>query len=188
MSKLHYIIVLIVVLVIATLTYQLSTSVDETTETADPNLRHDPDYFISEFKATMYDPAGKANYRLTAEHLEHFPDDDTVEAEKLKLEYIDPSQQLWQVTAEHAVGYENTEILDMSKNVRIVLEATNPDKNLVLTTDKIRVDIPKKLATTDARVKIVGKNSNINATGMDINLENGTLTLRSQAQGQYVPK
>lgn len=188
MSKLHYIIVLIVVLVIATLTYQLSTSVDETIETADPNLRHDPDYFISEFKATMYDPTGKANYRLTAEHLEHFPDNDTVEVKMLKLEYIDPSQQLWRVTAEHAIGYENSEILDMSTNVRIVREATNPEQNLVLTTDKIRVDIPNKLATTDARVKIVGKNSNINATGMDINLKKGTLTLRSQAQGQYVPK
>ena len=187
MGKLHYIIILIVVLTIATLTYQLSTSVDESADISDPNLRHDPDYFISNFKATMYDKSGAANYRMTAQHLEHFPDNDTIEVQNIMVEYIDTTQQVWQATSDNAIGYENTEILHLSGNVKIQLQTPNPDKNLILVTDKLRIDFIAKQASTDSKVKITGKNSKIDATGMDINLDSGTLTLKSQARGQYVP-
>ncbi len=188
MGKLHYIIVLIVVLAIATLTYQLSTSVDETADLTDPSLRHDPDYFISEFKATMYDQSGVARYRLAAKHLEHFPDTDTIEVQDPRVEYIDPTRQVWLATSDYGIGYENTEILKLSGNVKIVSNNPDPDKNLVLETDKLTITFAKKQASTDTRVKIIGKNSTITSKGMDVNLDTGILTLKSQARGRYVPK
>jgi len=187
MSKLHYIIVLIVVLAIATLTYKLSTSVDKTADAPDPSLRHDPDYFISDFKATMYDKSGTAKYHLAAQHLEHFPDNDTVEILHPKVEYIDKTKQVWQATSDSGIGYENTEILHLSGNVKIINNSPDPDKNLVLETDKLMIEFTKKKASTDTRVKITGKNSTIKSKGMDVNLDTGILTLKSQARGQYVP-
>lgn len=187
MNKLHYIIVLILVLIIATLTYKLSTSVDKPTAETDPNLRHDPDYFISNFKASMYDKSGAANYRITAQHLEHFPDTDTIEIQHLIIEYIDTVQQVWQATSETGIGYKNTEIMHLSGNVKIQRQTPDPDQLLVMETDKLHIDFTKKFASTDAKVKITGKNSTINAIGMDVNLETGTLSLKSQARGHYVP-
>lgn len=187
MGKFHYIAVLIVVLAIATLTYQLSTSIEQAEDTTDPSLRHDPDYFISNFKATMYDKSGAANYLMTAQHLEHFPDNDTVEAQQLMVRYFDTTKQVWQASSSTAIGYKNIETLQMSGNVKIERQTNNPDKNLLLETDELRIDFKLKLASTDTKVKIIGKNSTINATGMDINLDKGTLTLKSQARGQYVP-
>ena len=96
MGKLHYIIVLIVVLIIATLTYKLSTSFEQAEDTADPNLRHDPDYFIKDFTATMYDKSGAASYYMTAQYLEHFPDNDTIEAKQIMVQYFDVDRQVWQ--------------------------------------------------------------------------------------------
>lgn len=187
MSKFHYIIVLILVLIITTLTYRLSTSVDKPTAATDPSLRHDPDYFISDFKATMYDKSGAANYRITAQHLEHFPDTDTVEIQHLIVEYIDTTQLVWQATAEAGIGYKNTEIMHLSGNVKIKRQTPDPDKNLVMETDKLRIDFANRRASTDTKVKITGKNSTINAIGMDVNLDTGTLSLRSRARGHYVP-
>lgn len=187
MGKLHYIIVLLVVLVIATLTYQLSTSIEQAGDTADPNLRHDPDYFISNFEATRYDKSGAANYIMTAQHLEHFPDNDTIEAKQIMVKYIDPTRQVWQLASNDAIGYKDIENLHMSGNVKIDRQTENPAKNLILETDELQIDFKTKQARTDTKVKITGKNSTINATGMDIDLDMGTLTLKSQARGQYVP-
>ncbi|MGD8784947.1 MAG: LPS export ABC transporter periplasmic protein LptC [Thioalkalispiraceae bacterium] len=188
MGKVHYIIVLIVVLAIATLTYQLSTSVDKSIETTDPSLRHDPDYFISNFKATMYDKDGAANYHMNAEYLEHFPDTETLEVKKIEVVYIDQTQQTWRVTADTGIGYEKTEILHVAGNVKVHRITPDPEKNLLLETQRLRIDFPAKLADTESEVKITGKNSTINAVGMDINLVDGTMTLRSEARGQYVPR
>ena len=187
MNKLHYIIVLIVVLAIATLTYKLSTSVDETADITDARLRHTPDYFISDFRATMYDKSGTASYRLAAQHLEHFPSDDRIEVQQPRVEYIDKYGQVWLATAASGTGYKETEILQLSGNVKIIRNNPDPDKNLLLESDNLTISFTKKQASTDSRVKISGKNSTISSTGMDINLESGVLILKSQARGQYVP-
>ncbi len=187
MSKLHYIILLIVVLAIATLTYQLSTNVEETTDTSDPKERHDPDYFIGDFIATMYDAKGLASYFIKANYLEHFPDDDTIEIKDLEVNYFDKERQTWITTSNKGVGYENIEVLQLSGEVKIENQPDNPDNKLVVLTDELRIDFKKRQATTDSKVKILGKNSTINAIGMDINLNNGTLKLKSQARGHYAP-
>ncbi len=187
MSKLHYIILLIVVLAIATLTYKLSTTLEDTVEVTDPKLRHDPDYFIGDFVATMYDNKGLASYFIKANYLEHFPDDDTIKITDLKINYHDKQKQTWVTTSKDGIGYENIEVLHLSGDVKIENQPENPDKKLVLLTDQLRIDFKARQATTDSKVKILGKNSTINANGMDIDLDTGTLHLKSQARGHYVP-
>ena len=187
MSKLHYIIILIVVLAIATLTYKLSTTVEDTTSTQDPKLRHDPDYFIGDFIATMYDANGLANYFIKAKYLEHFPDDDTIEISELEINYNDKDNQTWTTTSQKGIGYENIHVLHLSGDVKVENQPKDPSKKLVLLTDELRIDFNTRQAVTETKVKILGKNSTINAIGMDIDLINGTLNLKSQARGHYVP-
>jgi len=187
MSKLHYIIVLFIVLAIATLTYKLSTTIERTVSTADPELRHDPDYFISDFTATMYNEKGFANYYIKAQHLDHFPDDDTIEVKQLEIEYRDNENQTWIATSNEGIGYENIEILHLSGNVIIENHPINMGKKLILHTDKLRIDFKRRHANTETKVKILGINSTIRAVGMDIDLNSGILTLKSRARGRYVP-
>jgi len=187
MSKLYYIILLIIVLTIATLTYKLSTNVEDAISTSDPELRHDPDYFIGDFIATMYDPKGKANYNIKAVYLEHFPDDDTIEIKDLKINYHDKDKQTWVTTSKEATGFKNIEVLHLTGDVKIENQPKDPNKKLVMLTDQLHIDFKTRLATTDSKVKILGKNSTIDAIGMDIDLNNGMLNLKSKAQGQYVP-
>ena len=187
MSKIHYIILLVIVLVIATFTYKLSTNIEQTSSRPDPELRHDPDYFIGDFIATMYDAKGLASYTISAKYLEHFPDDDTIEIKDLKINYHDKDKQSWSTTANNGIGYKNIEVLHLSGEVRIENLSDNPDKKLVLMTDELRIDFRTRLATTDSKVKILGKSSTINAIGMDLDLNSGKLNLKSQARGHYVP-
>ena len=118
MGKYRYIFVLLIVLIITIFTRWLLTSVDQSTELEDRAKRHHPDYFIRNFDAVVYDGTGKSDYRLIANHLEHFPDDDTMAIEVLRLIYFDESNQEWVTTSDRGTAYKDIQLLKLVNNVK----------------------------------------------------------------------
>jgi lipopolysaccharide export system protein LptC len=51
----------------------------------------------------------------------------------------------------------------------------------------LKIDLLQGLASTDNEVKIVGKNSNIDATGMLIEFDAGKLTFNARTRAEYAP-
>lgn len=47
------------------------------TGTPGPQILHEPDYTIDDFIGNVMDARGERKYRLTAQRLTHYPDDDT---------------------------------------------------------------------------------------------------------------
>ena len=187
MSRFRYLLVLLLVLVITIFTRWLLTSVEEPAEPGTQNIRHDPDYFISNFTATIYDPQGKPNYHLIAKHLEHFPDDDTIEISSLQLEYTDSSNQAWIALSDRGTADKNLEVLRMTNNVKVVRNTHDPNKIMTLHANDLEFDFLKRIALTDSEVKIVGKNSTIESTGMHIDFDAGIITFNARARAHYAP-
>jgi lipopolysaccharide export system protein LptC len=188
MNKFYYLLVLIIVLAIALISRWLLTTVEAPTSTVGPEVRHDPDYYLENFKLTLYQPNGEPAYYLTADFMNHFPDDDTMAFKKLQIEYHGEDKQDWITTANEATAYQNIEVMHLSGDVQIHRQTQQPEQAITITTDSLRINFPKKHASTTAEVKIVGKNSSINAKGMDADLLAGRLVLMSDARGHYVPK
>jgi lipopolysaccharide export system protein LptC len=188
MNKFYYVLVLVVVLAIALISRWLLTTVETPTGRVAPEERHDPDYFLENFKITMYQPNGEPAYHLDAAYMNHYPDDDTMTLQKLKVDYRDDNNQTWITTANEGTAYENIQVMQLDGDVHIYQQTQQPDQAITVTTDALRLDFPNKRATTEAEVKIVGKNSSIVAKGMEVDLAAGQLTLLSEAQGHYVPK
>ena len=120
--------------------------------------------------------------------MNHFPDDDTMALKNLRIEYHDVENQTWITTAQQATAYENIEVMHLTGDVQIHRQTPQADQAITINTDSLHIDFPKKHASTDAEVKIVAKNSSINAKGMDVDFGAGHLTLLSEARGHYVPK
>jgi len=188
MTKFHYLLVLLVVLAIALISRWLLTTVEAPTGRITTEERHDPDYFLENFKVTIYQPNGAPSYRLNAQHLNHYPDDDTMAMQMLRIEYLGQPEQTWITTANAGTAYENIEVMHLTGDVQIHRQTSDPGHAYTINTEALRIDFPKKHATTDARVKIVSKNSTIAAKGMIVDLEAGEMTLLSEARGHYVPE
>lgn len=188
MTKFHYLLVLLVVLAIALVSRWLLRTVEEPTGRTPPEERHDPDYFLENFKLTIYQPNGVPAYRLNGQHLNHFPDDDTMVLTKLRLEYLAEKDQSWVTTANAGTAYQNIEVIHLDGDVQIHHQDINPEHAYTINTDTLRIELPKKYASTDAVVKIVSKTSTITAKGMTVDLAAGEMTLLSEARGHYVPK
>lgn len=187
MSRFRYLLIFLLVLVITIFTRWLLTSVEEPTEPGTQKSRHDPDYFISNFNATLYDPQGNPNYHLIAKHLEHFPDDNTMEINTLRLEYRDIDRLPWVATSNRATADKNIETLHMIDNVKVVRNAADPYKVMTLYAKDLKFDFLKRIALTDSEVKIVGKNSTIEATGLHIDFDAGILTFNARTRAHYAP-
>ena len=187
MSKIRYLLVFLLVLIITIFTRWLLTSVEEPGEPGTQKARHDPDYFISNFDTTIYDQQGKANYRLVAQHMEHFPDDDTMEINKLRLEYTDPSNQQWIASSDRGTAYKDIEVLHMMDNVKVVRGSSDPADIMTLYAKELKIDLIKRIAITESEVKIVGKNSTIDATGMLIEIDAGKMTFNARTRAEYAP-
>lgn len=188
MNKARYILVLVAVLVLATFTRWLLTSVEEPGRVTPPEARHDPDYFLENLRATVYDKGGIANYRIDAEYLEHFPDDDSMELRKPHIEDLRDPKQPWVVTANTGTAYENIQTLYLRGNVVILRSGPSAGQQIRLDTEELRIDFVGRQASTAHEVKITGKNSKITATGMTVDLQAGQMTLLSEAWGRYVPE
>lgn len=187
MNKAYYLLVLLVVLAIALISRWLLTTVETPRSRVASETRHDPDYYLENFKITVYQPDGAPAYHLMAHFLDHYPDDDTMSLQKLKIDYRDTQDETWVTTADRGTAYENIEVMHLNGDVQIYRRGTTPDQALTIKTDSLRIDFPHKTASTQAEVKIIGKNSTIEAKGMDVNLAAGQLTLLSEARGHYVP-
>ena len=188
MGKFRYILILLVALAVAFFTRWLLTSVEEPDKVERDLLRHDPDYFISNVKSVIYDKAGSPAYRFEAEHLEHFPDNESMEIKKLKVTLVDKEGQTWLVFADRGILYKRTEILQLNENVIVKNDTKVSADKLELQTDQLRVDFANRVATSPSAVKMFGQNSTISAVGMKIDMTSGELTLLSNAKGHYVPR
>jgi lipopolysaccharide export system protein LptC len=188
MNKFYYLLVLIVVLAIALISRWLLTTVEAPTGRVAPEARHDPDYYLENFKITVYLPNGAPAYHLNAVHMNHYPDDDTMTLKKLEIDYRDDENQTWVTTADEGTAYQNIEVMHLTGDVQIHRQTQLPEQAITVTTDALRIDFINKRASTEAKVNIVGKNSSIVAKGMDVDLAAGHLTLLSEARGHYVPK
>jgi len=187
MSKFRYVLIFLVVLVITIFTRWLLTSVEQPGDAGEPTVRHAPDYFISNFHAILYDKSGAANARLVGGHLEHFPDDDTIEIKTLRLEYTDSAKQEWVATSDRGTAYKDIEVLHMLDNVKVVRSPGVPASMMTLYAKDLKIDLLHGLASTDNEVKIVGKNSNIDATGMLLEFDAGKLTFNARTRAEYAP-
>lgn len=187
MNKFYYLLVLLVVLAIALISRWLLTTVETPGQRVPPEARHDPDYFLENFKITVYQPDGTPAYHVMAHYLDHYPDDDTMTMQMLKIDYRGPQNQTWITTANAGTTYENIKVMHLNGDVQIHRQTPQPEQALTVKTDSLRIDFPHKRATTEAQVKIIGKNSTIVAKGMDVDLAAGQLTLLSEARGHYVP-
>ncbi|NNG13284.1 MAG: LPS export ABC transporter periplasmic protein LptC, partial [Halobacteria archaeon] len=78
MSRLQFLIILAVVLLIVAYGNWLVTTFQSTTVSGPQEVRHDPDLFAEDVTSTMMDTKGNPRYRLTAEVANHYPDDKSV--------------------------------------------------------------------------------------------------------------
>lgn len=187
MGKLRLLILLLLVIAIALFTRWLLSTVERPDKPRVTEPSKEPDYFLTQFTATVMGADGKPYYRLQGQRLEHFPATDAIKLTAPRLKYFKDPGLPWLVNSREGTVYENTRTVHLTGNVVVEREAPLPQQKLTLRTERLQVDTRAHTAETDAEVKITTQNSTIEATGMWVSLDEGRMHLLSNARGVYVP-
>ena len=185
MSKLHYITILLLVILIAAFSNWLLRSFETEPLGIKKEVRHDPDYFIEQFIATQLDKNGKPRYRLEADLLNHFPDDDSIELTRLKLKLFREKLPAWSANADEGLVLEKGALIKLIGHVVMQRPPSPTESEIKLITSNLVIYPQKEYAETDAAVQITSANSIIEATGMKVYLADGRLELLSNTRGKY---
>lgn len=187
MGRTQYIL-LVVVLALAGLSVWMLSVVNAPQPGAPPGPGHIPDYYLDQFTATAMGDNGKPLYRLTAAHLDHYPDDDLKELTRLHLDWYRPGLPDWSLDAEEGRILDHNRLILLLGRVVMVRAHAKDSPAIRLVTRDLTIRPGQKYAETGAAVTISSGLNRIQATGMRVYFDAGRVELLADVRGHYETK
>ena len=176
---------LILLALLAALTFWLDRKVQPTSRGPDGKTRHDPDFMMEGFSAVQMNPDGTRRYALSARRLVHFPDDNSTELEAPRLTYFDYQRAPVTVRSETATATSGGDDVYFHGDVQVVRTAYDRNAELGLFTSYLHVVPDRDFAETDKPVRIVEGNSTANAVGLEFDNRTRRFKLLSEVKANY---
>lgn len=192
MSKLHYLTALLLIILLAVVSGWIFESIENSPVLTKEKLRHDPDYFLKNFTATTMDNTGKPVYQVKANHLDHYPDDDSMKLQQPLFSFYENNIKTWTAQANEAIVLQQSEIIHLMGDVvlnQIISSDTLSDIStaaMILTAEQLTIENKKNLAHTKSNIKLTKGKSYIQAQGMRVDMSKNRIEFLSQTRSHYV--
>jgi lipopolysaccharide export system protein LptC len=177
---------LVLLALLAGLSFWLDRIVQPNSPPRDGSSRHDPDYIVENFVAVRMGVDGMPQHQLEAKRMKHYPDDDTTHLETPHFVSFAGERPDISIVSKTALLSNEGRTVDFNGDVRTVRMATASSNELVLTTQHLRVIPDDKIARTDDPVTIEDANTKITAVGLEFDDNARTVKLKSKVRGSYV--
>jgi lipopolysaccharide export system protein LptC len=148
--------------------------------------RHEQDYFIERFTLIKLNAQGQPAFRLAADLMKHFPDDDTTEFVNPKLVTLDKSKPLITVISDSGKAGPKGDLTELFGNVVLTRAPSDVSEQLKVTTEYLLIDTNKETGTTDKATRITQGASVLTGTGMDFDNLNRLFALHSNVKSTWV--
>ncbi len=131
--------IVVVLLALAALLWWLPNALAPRDGLFETEKRHEPDYTIENFTATVMDTQGHRKHELRAARLEHYPDDDTVALDRPYLVQYTPDGPPLHTRADRGFTTTTSKEILMRGNVRVTRGAKAGTPAGAVTTEEMRV-------------------------------------------------
>lgn len=177
---------IIILSVLAGLTFWLQSAIDMGNDKHDGKFRHDPDGIAENYIVRRFDETGQVKYRLTGPYMVHYPDDDSSELKSPILISYRPDAPPITVTSNFAKVTSKGEVAYLWDDVRVTRAATPEQQELVARMPDLTVQTEAGFAFTNSPVEITQGQSWVTGVGAQIDNNKSTFVLQSQVKGQYI--
>jgi lipopolysaccharide export system protein LptC len=174
---------LVLMLVLALLSFWLERAARETAPTAAPRAQ-DPDYYAEQFTVTDFSREGLPVTILSAARMVHYPGDDTTELVAPRLEQSKPEQPRLTLTAHRGTLSRDGAEAFLYDDVELVREA-GAAPEVRMQTSFLHVMRDRSLVRTDREVTIREPGRMLVGRGMEYDNEARQLVLRAEVRGYF---
>lgn len=173
-----------IMLLLAAMTLWLRFAIEAPVVSDPGKNRHDPDAIGKNVNITRMDERGNIQYRVFAERMVHYPDNDSMELRAPRFVKKDDKSDLT-VTAGRGIINQETHDARFHDNVELMRQPGASKDILTIRTQYLQVLMDREIARTDRDVAIVNGASTLTGTGMEYEKRSGRLTLLSGVKGSF---
>ena len=185
MGKLHYLTVLLLIILLAIASGWIFDSFDKKTVVDSEELRHNPDYFLHNFSASVMNKKGKLAYQVKSVHLEHFPDDDTMQLKKPVFTFYTDNQISWIAQSDDALIYQQDKKIKLSGHVILQETAKTTKTPMLLNARQLTIEPERNRVTTKTFIKLTQGKNYIQSKGMRANIHKRKIEFLSNTFSHY---
>ena len=158
---------------------------DEKQAPAPQTERGDPDFYMENFVRTAMNEQGALKERLYADFMVHYPDDDSNELVRPRMEIYNGSETPWQVMADRGWVAGNNEVILLYGEVEIWRSGANGEREFEVLTRDLRILPEDEYAETDAFTTINTRTSVTTAIGMRAKFGTPRIQLMSEVKSRH---
>jgi len=147
---------------------------------------HEADYIVEELALTRMNRDGAPLFRLSANRLTHYGDDDTSEFERPQMVSLDPDKALVRLHADRGRTDASGQVTHLHGNVLLTRAAQADRPELQVRTDYAKLLADQEIAITDRPVTIRHGESSLTGIGMEFNNSTRVLDVHSAVRGTWV--
>ena len=135
-------------------------------ETGKPGLpRHDPDYFMENFSTITMEAEGIPKNKLFADYMAHYPDDNTIELVKPRLEIYQDEKLPMMVTAEKGWVTADNDVILLNGNVKLWQDNQSGVRELEVLSSEVKILTRQDYAESDKHTTIHYRKITASANG-----------------------
>lgn len=176
----------LVLSLLAGLSFWLEHAVDMPDPRRDGKLRHDPDTFVENFTVKRFDVNGILQYRLISPHMIHYADDDSSLFQKPRLTYYRPGAPDMVLVGNQGFAASKGETVYFWDDVVATRAATAERPEMLARMPNLTVQPDAGIAFTDSPVEMTQGQSWMKGIGLQLDNNTSTAVLQSQVTGYYL--
>ncbi|HMM52619.1 MAG TPA: LPS export ABC transporter periplasmic protein LptC [Burkholderiaceae bacterium] len=150
-------------------------------------LTHDPDYFVEDLVFTRINNHGAPVFRVSANRMVHYPDDESSDFEQPVMVSLDPEKPRVTVRADRGSTSADGAETVLTGNVVLVRDADAGEPRMTIRTESATVYSETEIARTDLPVRIERGDSVLTGVGMEFNNAARSLRVDSRVQLTWQP-
>jgi lipopolysaccharide export system protein LptC len=144
---------------------------------------HTPDYFADKFSVSELDQSGATQYRLTAQSLIHYEDDEMSDLVKPAMRAFQPGKPIVTATGDTGTVNADASIVNLYGNARILRAPGNGDPQMQADSEHFKVLVNDDVIETEKPVKLQRGMSVMTASGMKYNNVTRVMQLFGNVRG-----
>jgi lipopolysaccharide export system protein LptC len=153
---------------------------------------HDPDYFMRGFVVKNFLPNGDLRSELFGKEGRHYPDNDTMEVDQVRMRAISPEGLVTQATANRGLSNGDGSEIQLFGNAVVVREAATGSSGRAVPRLEFRGEflhayLDTERVTSNKPVTLMRGTDRFTADTLDYDNLSGVANLQGRVRGQLMP-
>lgn len=147
--------------------------------------RGQPGYYLRGATLEQTDETGRVELRLTTASAEQDPATRNVQLRQLRVDYFPDEERTWVATANEGALPPDGQTVYLEGDVRLTGRNGSGAKPAVITTEQMKLDVDRSIASTSAPVRIELAPHAVTARGLRADLKQDRVQLESSVNGRF---